>query len=266
MAKARSTKSSDLKVLFEHRLGPGGARNTAAQVSDAQFIAFLDADDLWEENKLASQIAYHKANTKVVLTFTDYVHIAESDGREIIGCFEYWPHFSSCYDRNLSAGEYRQLPSPSATLFSENIVGTSTTVIRRDAFLAIGGFDVSLPSASDWDVWLKLAQVGNVAYCNDKTMRYLMREGSVSSNMEKRMQAMQTIINRHAPAAMHQDARSINHVRARLASGYRDICHRQNHRFKAIQYSLRAFINSPSKRYFKSLMKDALLMATPKIP
>jgi GT2 family glycosyltransferase len=44
-----------------------------------------------------------------------------------------------------------------ADLIEDNFLPTSTVVVRRDAFLAAGGFDESMTHSEDWDLWLRLA-------------------------------------------------------------------------------------------------------------
>ncbi|MCG8610047.1 MAG: glycosyltransferase family 2 protein, partial [Pseudomonadales bacterium] len=73
-----------LTVIYENKLGPGGARNTAAQIARGRYLAFLDADDVWLPGKLEQQMRFHKNNPEVVLSFTDYEHIKEGTGDAII--------------------------------------------------------------------------------------------------------------------------------------------------------------------------------------
>ena len=55
-------------------------------------LSFLDADDYWSADKLASQLAFHLKHPDCVLSFTDYMHFNEQN-EDIIGCFDYWPEF-----------------------------------------------------------------------------------------------------------------------------------------------------------------------------
>jgi glycosyltransferase involved in cell wall biosynthesis len=67
--------------------GPIAARNEAIKMASGKYLAFLDADDYWMPNKLATQVTFMEKND-VALSFTDYRHISENGaliGRLISG-------------------------------------------------------------------------------------------------------------------------------------------------------------------------------------
>lgn len=255
--KAESEGDPRLRVFAERGLGAGAARNVAVQLCRAELVAFLDADDYWYAGKLARQIAYHQENPSVVLSFSDYDHIEEHSGDKIINCFEYWPRFRGMTRSVVQAVPgYIQLLRPCATLFAENVVGTSSAMIRKSAFMAVLGFDTSLKSASDWDLWLKLSQVGAVAFTHDKTMGYLMRSGSMTGNKINRLAAMEIIIARHLGCAANELYRAIFYARARLAVGYCELYRSEGKRLKSLRFSLLACLYVPNLTHFKMLMKE----------
>lgn len=248
---------SDIRVVLEKGLGPGGARNVGVQVANGEFIAFLDADDRWNPDKLPAQLAAHKANSGLVLSFTDYQHIEESSGKRLINCFDYWPQFKKWLSDKPAQG-FHTLDEPALQLLAENVVGTSTVMVRRDAYLHVNGFDTSLPSASDWDLWLKLSQCGEVACTREQQMDYLMRAGSVSSNLEKRLQALVTIAERHAPAPSLQNRIYLKPLYARIAMARRDLSRSRNQWWSTLTFSLQAFKQQPNRRSFVELLMAAL--------
>lgn len=255
-------KRDDIIVLFENNIGPGGARNTAAQVAKGEYLAFLDADDRWTANKLASQLAYLQCHKNVGLSFTNYQHIDEQTGQPIVSCFDYWPEFNHTLDENGNVKGYHMLKQASAVLYKENVVGTSSVICRRDAFIQVQGFDISLPSASDWDVWLKLAAIGDVAFTSDVKMHYLMRRGSVSSNVLKRIKAMETIAQRHALAATQQQPNIQQFVSARLSDAYAEHYAQQNQYFATLWQQTKGCLRFPTMRRFKELVRTATMIKT----
>lgn len=252
-----SENDERLKVYAEKGLGAGSARNLAVQLCSAELVAFLDADDFWTEGKLAKQVAYHQQNESVVLSFSDYEHIEEESGEGIIGCFEFWPRFSAIAATTESCG-YKRLTNPCGTIFAENVVGTSSVMIRKSAFLAVSGFDSSLNSASDWDLWLKLAQIGDVAFTKEKAMGYLIRAGSMTSNKGNRIKAMETIVERHAVAATDEFGGAFSFAKARLADGYREMYIAQRQPLRSLQYSIKALCHVPSSTHVKSVLSDVV--------
>ena len=77
-----SKKYSWLKpVRLEKNYGPVVARNKAIELAKGKFLAFLDVDDLWQEDKLKTQIEF-MTKKGCALSFSDYRFISE-DGRNI---------------------------------------------------------------------------------------------------------------------------------------------------------------------------------------
>lgn len=254
---AQSAEDKRLKVYAEKGLGAGSARNLGVQLCNAELIAFLDADDYWTNGKLAKQVAYHQQNESVVLSFSDYEHIEEDSGQGIVGCFEFWPRFAAI-SAAAKEGTYTPLAKPCGTIFAENVVGTSSVMIRKSAFLAVSGFDSSLNSASDWDLWLKLAQIGDVAFTKEKAMGYLIRAGSMTSHKGNRIKAMETIVERHAAAATDEFGGAFSFAKARLADGYREMYIAQRQPLRSLQYSIKALCHVPSSTHVKSVLSDVV--------
>lgn len=255
---ALAEKRDDLTILFEHSVGPGKARNIGAQAAQGEYLAFLDADDIWASQKLAKQKAFLQTNPEVVLSFTNYQHINENDGHAIIPCFDYWPEFQAHVNCGGNTSEYRILPNATSALFKENVIGTSSVLCRRDAFINVSGFDTELPSASDWDLWLKLSEVGEVAFTTDIAMFYLMRAGSVSSNIPKRIEAIKTIAGRHLDFAKLQSSNAQRFVNERLCDAYCDYSSKYKSYPRRVLNHLKAFTCYPSLRRLKSLVKITL--------
>lgn len=255
-------ESSDLRVVFVDRIGVSAARNVAIRKARGQWIAFLDADDQWYPIKTDMQLEFMRANPDVVFTFTDYDHIRENDGVNVCGCFDFWPRFSRL---STSPGHrYQLLDEPLATLLAENVVGTSTVIARRDALLAVDGFDKQLLSASDWDLWLKLAKKGKVAFSNARSTAYLMREGSISRNQTRRLDAMRIIINRHSKHPSLQHSRAPGLAEARLAEGYQEYFLSEGHPTMALKYALRALQGNPHRRTWRAFLATLFRCVVPR--
>ncbi len=64
-------RHNNCKYIFQDNSGPANARNNGIGKARGEYIAFLDSDDLWRENKLEVQIGYMK-KTKALWTYTGY--------------------------------------------------------------------------------------------------------------------------------------------------------------------------------------------------
>lgn len=251
-----------LKIMQQHRLGPGAARNLAAQSAAAPLLAFLDADDWWNDNKLASQVNFHQRNPNVGLSFTNYEHIDERTGSNIIECFTYWPEFSDHLQTSKRTAEFELLTNAQSMLLAENVVGTSSVVVSKSAFMAVQGFDTSLPSASDWDLWLKLSKISAVGFSRTCSMFYLQRSGSVSSNFDKRFNAINIILQRNHQDIKEKWPQKLRSAKAARAVARHEMLSRQQKHFHAMLASLSALWLRPSKKLLKMAFKDLMAAAT----
>ena len=141
-------------VRHQQRRGGAAARNTGIAASAAPYVAFLDDDDEWYPNKLGLQVELLQARpAHVGVVYTGYDIVA--DGKI---CRQIVPAQSG----NLAT-----------SLLSENLVGgTSSVLVRREFLIAAGGFDESLPSFQDYDLWLRLARLCHFECLQQPLLKY----------------------------------------------------------------------------------------------
>jgi glycosyltransferase involved in cell wall biosynthesis len=136
-------------VRGEHR-GASATRNRGIAQSDAEFIAFLDSDDLWDPLKLELQMAVLMHNPAVGCVYCDY-RIMDENG-------------------NIVSDAYVLKPTLQGDVFSRLLTGNllsgsaSAIVVRRSLFRRTGLFDESLAFAEDWDMWLRLAKISEIRF------------------------------------------------------------------------------------------------------
>lgn len=121
------------------------ARNIGIRNSEAEFIAFLDSDDLWHPEKIVRQMDEFQSDEGVLLVSCGF-HDIDEEGRRIPGkvlaCHSGWVH--------------------DVLLGGNFLSGGSAAIVRRDVFERVGLFDERLSYAEDWDMWLRIAKVGPV--------------------------------------------------------------------------------------------------------
>ncbi len=137
-------------IVHEQNSGAAAARNTGIQAAHGEWIAFLDADDLWHPEKLARQMDYlsrHPAETACVCGF------------QIRG----------------ANGAVRPYPQPlrdHAAVVQELVRGchlstSSTLLIRCDAFAHAGLFNTSLKRFEDWEWLWRLVAHDRIGFVED---------------------------------------------------------------------------------------------------
>ncbi len=236
-----------LRCFRTRQIGPSSARNLGVEVARAPLVAFLDADDVWLPGKLAAQLAFHEARPEIVMSFTDYCHRG-MDGADRGTCFAFW--------RFGAQPDYEILPRAASILVGRNLVGTSTVVVDRAAFLDVGGFGSELPSSEDWDLWLKLARHGPVAFTGAVCCDYLMRPNSLTAARAKRIDAMETILHRALVADPRPDLRDVLRARARLLTARAEHAREQGKALRAAFGHAAALAFDPSVRGLWATIAD----------
>lgn len=249
LKKAQET-FPQLVILEQENTGVVNVRNRAIGAAKADYIAFLDADDYWTDDKLFEQLNYMKEHNDCVLSFTNYMHVNEAY-EPIVDCFSFWPEFAKHIDKNDSG--YQDLKSPMDLLIYANVIGTSSVMVKRSTINYIGRFDNALNSASDWDCWLKLARIGAVSFSPNVSMDYLMRAGSITANRTNRLNAMKEIVSRcKDDAGMFAQVKAQARILECHGEYYREI----GNKFKALTTAAAAFTLFPHKRNLRHLLHD----------
>jgi glycosyltransferase involved in cell wall biosynthesis len=130
--------------------GVSNARNVGIRASSGTLLAFLDADDIWREDKLALQVAALAAHPNAGFCCSDFRVLNRHQGRMV-------SHLGSYRHPELALDAVSSVP-PLRTLLRFNFVGTSTVLMRRSVAREVGWFSTQLPQAEDYDYWLRCAQ------------------------------------------------------------------------------------------------------------
>ncbi|MGL4865849.1 MAG: glycosyltransferase family 2 protein [Cetobacterium sp.] len=156
-------KDKRVKLLEqEENKGVVKARNRGIKESKGKYIAFLDSDDLWENDKLEIQIKYMQDN-EVYMTYTGYSYISENGDfiKEI------------CVPKSLN---YKQA-------LKGNQIGCLTVIIDKSK---IGNFEMPNLKHEDYATWLNILKNNTVAYgILENLAKYRKVNNSLSSNKLK---------------------------------------------------------------------------------
>jgi glycosyltransferase involved in cell wall biosynthesis len=164
--------------------GPARARQAGLDALDTELIALIDADDVWEDGKLAAQLG---SLGDAAVSF-GRATVIDARGRET---GERLPELRE--GRHDAAAMKR-------ALFERNWIPAASALVRRDALLAVGGFapGADLPAGSDWDLWLRLAAAGYEFVCEPQArIKYRRHEGGLTSRVSRLAEAGLAIHERH---------------------------------------------------------------------
>lgn len=147
---ARTYADRGVKVLsLCQRSGVSVARNVGIKSAAGTWIAFLDADDEWLPSKLEMQAAAIMAHPEASLVFCASEEFSVK-GQSLGDTFRGSP---------VTVGKEAW-----KALLASNFIATPTVLAPRELLLTLGGFDASLLTAEDQDMWLRLALAGPLAY------------------------------------------------------------------------------------------------------
>lgn len=170
--------------------GAPATRNIGIEKSSADFIAFLDSDDLWKPEKLQTQI-HEFSGTNFSLICHNMSTIDEN------GNILSQKHQDPSSKYNLYSDEKRLL-----SLIQKNWVKTSTVMVRKNILTKIGKFDETLQSCQDWDLWLRFALACEPIYCSDVNLTYYRkRHESISSNFDLVLKSRLHVLDKSIPNA-----------------------------------------------------------------
>lgn len=133
-------------VLRQANAGPSAARNLAVAQATGEYVAFLDADDVWHPRKLELQVAVLDANPQLGLVG--------------VGVLDYPCDLAGVA---LPATAPPLVPVSYEQLLVGNRFTPSAVMVRRETLLAAGGFDPAIRCLEDWDCFLRVARIAGVA-------------------------------------------------------------------------------------------------------
>jgi glycosyltransferase involved in cell wall biosynthesis len=220
VVEARAAASGGrLRCLRQRNGGPGAARNTALRAARTEFVAFLDADDVYLPFRLAVTLEELQRSPAAALV---HGRVLESypDGRIALP-----PPRSSRLSGRIAGALYTR---------RTNLV-LSTVTSRRDCLEEVGYFDESLDNTEDKDLWLRMAERWEVRYVDLPLAIYRVRPGSQSSDPDRAMRSQLAFVDKHfgragcGPVARRRAWAGIHLERGNeyLRAGQRDLARRE---------------------------------------
>jgi glycosyltransferase involved in cell wall biosynthesis len=152
-------------------------RNLGVNISTGEYLAFLDSDDYWTNNKLETQLWYMKYHDS---------HFSYHDlwvGEEKLS--QEWSRMSTCHSDYVFK-----------FLLRKNFIPTSSVMMKKELYQTYKGMDPELIINHDWDLWLRIAYHEQIHYINEKMGHLALHEGSVIGNTHRRRADSRKIVRK----------------------------------------------------------------------
>jgi len=233
---------SRVKLIAQTNQGLSAARNTGIGHAQGEYIAFLDADDLWHPLKLEKQVDYLDQHPEVGLIYNWVAIINELShptGRVMKG--------------NIQGNVLEEI-------LQRNIIDCPSVLVRRQCFEKVGLFDRTLRSVEDWEMWIRIAARYPFAVTQEPLVYYRQHSNNMSKNWRVMEQAFLQVIEKSfqsVPAEL-QYLKNNSLGYAKLCVAWKALQSRDRDHQLAWQFQQQAIAHYPKLRYSSNNLRLTL--------
>jgi glycosyltransferase involved in cell wall biosynthesis len=206
LEQALAPYRDEIVLLRKENGGEASAKNAAAAVAKGDFVAILDADDVYLPNNLEALSELAQLRPDLDILTTDGLIVA--NGLEVRRVYNQSWRFEVADQRR--------------AILQRNFV-FGLAAVRRQRLIEHGGFDESIRWTTDWDLWLRMILAGASAGCVDEALaHYRLRETSLTAQRRDLLLGkLMTLEKARANPALREDERQV--LEGSLRSYRRDL-------------------------------------------
>jgi len=222
---------TDKRIAY-HRidhLGQPKAKNFGIRQSSGEFVAFLDADDLWLSTKLEKQISLFRNDPELGVIYCRRTLI-DPNGHDL-----------PTTQPSLPRGHVLK------QMFQNNFVCFSSCMIQRNVFDNSGLFNETIPLAIDYDLWLRVARQYRFNYVDEPLVKYRTGHANLSCRGIERLHIVLDIMDRSLcdhETKIQFGGRLIRQCYAETYAHLAD-SYRSSSRIRSFLWYLRSIFSSP---------------------
>ena len=183
--RLRSITDPRLRLIeLERNVGGNAARNRGIREAKAPLITFLDSDDEFLPDRLASTVRYFDDHPDVDLL--------------VDACIKRWPAGSGKRDRVRHNPKLEGNDAVLAALFDRRLFkATPGITVRRDTAIRAGLFDEGLRRRQDYDFILRVARVGRLASRDESSWVKMTTTDAITADLDRSLDAIFALWDRH---------------------------------------------------------------------
>ncbi len=217
-------KDSRVCPIFQSNSGQAAATNVGILASKGEFVAFLDADDIWYPDKLKKQLPlFEDSSVGVVYSSASIIDLSGNPYDEMI-------------TKRIDKAE-----NFLNSIILDNFIPFTSAVVRKQFFAKAGMLNAQYRVCTDYDLWLRLAKFCRFDCILEQLVGYRAKPGSLSGN----------------PVEMFKVSREITDIFFRQNSSLFDKKFIRNER--AVSYSRRVYSFS-QQFYVLDALKSMLML------
>ena len=154
-------------IIHQENKGQSIARNASISAAKGDFIAFMDADDIWAPHKIERQVQYFAEHENIAMTYTEGMTVDEVGNK--LDPFNCSKEFTgACFE----------------TLFLRNNIIGSSVMVRKSVLDKVGAFTPYLRACENWELWTRISREHQIDFIDEELAYYRQHDNNMSKNID----------------------------------------------------------------------------------
>ena len=202
------------------------SRNIGILNAKGKYLAFLDDDDIWREDKLQKQMDLFTHDT-IGMVYCDGISFEDGNPENQWAFRE--------------ASIYIQPINHKLELFNDYIGSTSQALIKKECFAKVGIFDNDMPARQDYEMWLRISREYEIVGSPEKLLYYRSHKGErISTNWNKCFRSYELVLAKHM-----DEYNRVPYAKAKIILRLFDSSMKMKKPIMACKYLIKAFVVNP---------------------